>query len=87
MDVGKGREQERKLEGQSKSIPLIPAFIHMDVMYASNAGAFTCLPQGREGETTFLLSLRLRHLLDVQVVLAIGNFDLLLDETFVDLTV
>jgi hypothetical protein len=26
--------------------PLIPAFIHMDVMYASNAGAFTCLPEG-----------------------------------------
>jgi len=33
--------------------PLTPAFIHMDVKYASNAGAFTCLPQGEgaQGDT------------------------------------
>jgi len=28
--------------------PLIPAFIHMDVKYANNAGAFICLPRGEK---------------------------------------
>ena len=62
MDVG-GRTMQEQLSRagvrvQSKSIPLIPAFIHMDVKYASNAGAFTCLPRGEKEykvQTQYLL--------------------------------